>query len=461
MRRRDLLVVRFVKDCSRAGMLARATRSGTPIADSGRDTLNRHWKTCKARLESGSSIPSFPAKTRGKKRKACDRCMKMKRACDGFQPCETCTAKGQDCHYTETYRSLSKKKEDLNEEPMALEDCDFNLSGMPFDTGVSAPSQICDFQLARRSPSPRFFDRGFARTISLSLPDQLTGTFMPRNRHRFEFLVFVANGTGLADSFGAKSATAGPMMTDAMTLKARHPAQYGGISDDLYRNGASDNPHVMPTWNSAFDTMLLSQSSQSSASPLDPSLHQWATHPLGFKAQEIVSKIKSAVLYKPRRSSIAFEWSPLMETMCFHFFSPHNIVRLLEEFWVSWYPHGPIIHKPTFNPAEASPLLLVSMILVGASFSPFQNDRQNGKTWVDVAEELIFDDELLQYEYDEIDQPKDDRYNNKKLEALQAAFFVCLFQNWEGTDRAMARLRRRRYSAVVSVSLIINEGVSY
>jgi hypothetical protein len=43
--------------------------------------------------------------------------------------------------------------------------------------------------------------------------------------------------------------------------------------------------------------------------------------------------------------------------------------------------------------------------------------------------------------------------NRRKIQALQAAYMVCLYQNWEGTDASKRRIRRYRYSTVVSVSL--------
>ncbi|KAJ5219995.1 hypothetical protein N7468_009199 [Penicillium chermesinum] len=391
-----------------------------------RDTLNRHWKTCKARLASGSGIPSLASKARGKKRKACDRCMRMKRACSGCQPCETCAVKNQDCHYTETYRSLPKNQETQSFQLVPHNERNLDGNGMPFD---------------RRA--------GFSlSTVSLHLPDELfAGASHPKATHRFEFLVFVANGTGLADSFGGRAiAGLGPMIPGAMAL-SRYPAQFYGFGDDSLRMPVSSGAHIVPTWSSSLDNVLLAQP------PVQPEpLHEWATHPLGYKAQEMVSRIKAAVLYKPRRSSITFEWSFMMETMCFQFFSPQNIARLLEEFWVSWYPHTPIIHKPTFHAAEASPSLLLSMVLVGASFSPCPSDRQSGKIWVDAIEELIFDDEFLQYEYDGLHNQDDEVHNVKRLETLQAAFLVCLCQNWEGSEKAMERLRRRRYSTVIALA---------
>jgi hypothetical protein len=43
--------------------------------------------------------------------------------------------------------------------------------------------------------------------------------------------------------------------------------------------------------------------------------------------------------------------------------------------------------------------------------------------------------------------------NRRKLQALQAAYLVCVYQNWEGTDAGKRRIRRHRFSTVVSVGV--------
>jgi hypothetical protein len=39
-----------------------------------------------------------------------------------------------------------------------------------------------------------------------------------------------------------------------------------------------------------------------------------------------------------------------------------------------------------------------------------------------------------------------------RVQALQAAYMVCLYQNWEGSDASKRRIRRYRFAALVSVS---------
>ncbi|KAJ5119070.1 hypothetical protein N7526_010707 [Penicillium atrosanguineum] len=92
------------------------------------------------------------------------------------------------------------------------------------------------------------------------------------------------------------------------------------------------------------------------------------------------------------------------------------------------------------------------MAIIGSCILPNKQDNRNAEIWFDAVEEMVFDDELLQEEY--LDPRVNETPDGKprKLEALQAAFFVCLFQNWEGSEITQRRIRRRRYSTVVAVA---------
>ena len=81
----------------------------------------------------------------------------------------------------------------------------------------------------------------------------------------------------------------------------------------------------------------------------------------------------------------------------------------------------------------------------------------DARRWFNCVEEMVFsDDDFCK----DIDPPSDDDISNpvstienrQKLQALQAAYIVCLYQNWEGADPSKRRIRRHRFSTVVSVS---------
>lgn len=73
--------------------------------------------------------------------------------------------------------------------------------------------------------------------------------------------------------------------------------------------------------------------------------------------------------------------------------------------------------------------------------------------WFNCVEEMIFTDE------DFCHDPEDNRgapifnftTDISRIQALQAAYMVCLYQGWEGTEASKRRIRRFRFSTVISV----------
>lgn len=180
---------------------------------------------------------------------------------------------------------------------------------------------------------------------------------------------------------------------------------------------------------------------------------KWSCHPLAFKTDEIVASIRQISMHKVRNSIISFDWSSLIEETCFHFFHPVNLQRFLDLFWITHYPHWPIVHKPTFEASSTSCTLLTVMTLLGACASPEPADHEAARMWLNAVEEVIFTDyhacidNLRRQEY------RDNSMNltSRMLHALQAAHGICILQTWEGTNASKQRIRRCRFSTVVAV----------
>ncbi|KAF4502474.1 hypothetical protein FAGAP_1289 [Fusarium agapanthi] len=153
-------------------------------------------------------------------------------------------------------------------------------------------------------------------------------------------------------------------------------------------------------------------------------------------------------------SNIGLEWSPIMERGCFEFFSPVNLQRFLLLFWSGWYPNTPIIHRPTFNPKSEPPGLVASLAVLGACMSPEPGDCVRAMAWLGAVEEAVFSDDLL---FDDSvvassDLTGDEQVVWDRMKALQAAYFVCIAQNWEGSKDGKQRIRKERYSHIVSIA---------
>jgi len=144
-----------------------------------------------------------------------------------------------------------------------------------------------------------------------------------------------------------------------------------------------------------------------------------------------------------------------------------NLQKYLELYWAIWHPNVNFVHRPTFNPIVCKSILLASMALIGkcgsfpvgpsltgpgACVSPDPADIEAAKTWFNCIEEMVFiDDDFCSDTLSTDIAPFNPLLNRRKIEALQAAYMVVLYQNWEGTDASKRRMRRYRYSNVVSV----------
>lgn len=142
-------------------------------------------------------------------------------------------------------------------------------------------------------------------------------------------------------------------------------------------------------------------------------------------------------------------WSPETSHAAAEFFSPTSIRRFLTFFWALWYPNCPIVHRPFFNPTNASPVLLAVMVIVGACMSPDEEDRKRARKWMDPVEVLTFRQQwLTEAEY----SPKlGDGEWKERLQCIQTAYLVCSLQKREGSIEAQSRVRRYRHAMMVSV----------
>lgn len=104
--------------------------------------LRRHWKSCKARVDSGHEIPE--PERGGKHKRACDSCASLRKACNGEIPCAECTQRQRQCTYQRllddelplpsTSQSLLKTPA---EESSAVNDNASEVSGSGWQLGLA------------------------------------------------------------------------------------------------------------------------------------------------------------------------------------------------------------------------------------------------------------------------------------------------------------------------------------
>lgn len=172
------------------------------------------------------------------------------------------------------------------------------------------------------------------------------------------------------------------------------------------------------------------------------------------KTQEIVAAIRGIVVAKSHRSAISITWSPSFEARCYEFYHPSSIQKFLALFWNCWYPNCPTIHQPTFDPTQRSLKLIAAMVILGACLSSNTEDQCLARTWFDVVEQLVFTDDLFNE-----DDPSvawgahgSQSLQEAQLDILQAAYCVCLYQNWEGCKKSRKRVLRHRFNTLLHVS---------
>ncbi|KAE8330279.1 hypothetical protein BDV39DRAFT_202084 [Aspergillus sergii] len=147
--------------------------------------------------------------------------------------------------------------------------------------------------------------------------------------------------------------------------------------------------------------------------------------------------------YTSTHPRVAPAWSQVLESLCLQFFHPRSIRRFLQLFWLLWYPHCPIVHRPTLRENEVSPVLLACMVIIGACVSPNAPDNEMAKLWFDRVEDIAFSLDTTDPQY--LGRPE-------KLECLQAMYFVCLIQTWEGSPASKRRIRQSRFPSLLIVA---------
>lgn len=465
-----------------------------------RDVLKRHWRTCKACLNSGQSHPyDSSVSGRGRKRKACDRCVRLKKACNFSFPCDTCQARQVACSYHKlddvsaplpaVGGSLDNASD--NKHTQEMENPDFgesstaasslhrlNQEGTLGSEVGSIPTMTSPFDFD-------WIDWGLCSSLLHTPQNHLPGPVHASlgQPSALEFLSQFTSTHGFVNSFDC-----GTHWQRWQIAMDPGPAGHGnpdipsGLGLGLWEEELHHSELLGVNWVSGTgDTTRHCNPLQTPAnagdaigpdSPADDSLPTRATvsahgisetphhgasllDTLAIRAHLIVQGLREVASKTTQNSYTTLRWSTFLEGKCLQLFSPSKIRRFLSLFWSSWYPNCPIVHKPTFTAEQASPVLLATMVVIGACVSPLESDNEDVRPWFDYVEEMVFSDEWLQD--DLVPGPSSSRCESqlarqKRLQSLQAAYFVCLFQNWEGSEGAKRRIRRHRYSTVISVS---------
>ncbi|RDW65771.1 Zn(II)2Cys6 transcription factor [Aspergillus mulundensis] len=366
------------------------------------DALRRHWKTCTARIAAGVGIPKRSLS--GKRKQACDSCTARKRACSTALPCSECAMRKTECTYHQSRPSIYNRQSLHLAKEVVIE----GNAAVSGTHSVSSPVPSRETAVHDRIPSP-----------GLQHP-------------RFGFLANFTKAGGLNEAYSFNSG----LMNTRPTPSLLGTSDTGPLGDRDYLQGiAASNP--FDCYFDDFEPGLWADAN-TSRNHVEEGL-------LAEKARQMWDSLRP-ILDSPTTHHLnitSSEW--------FEFFS-ENATRYLHLFWSRWYHHCPIVHSATFNLNTCSPLLLMTMCLIGACMSSLDADHQSAKRFLDVIEELIFSNPLFM-ESPRLGSTDENLLQTRdNVQILQAMCFMCLLQKWEGSIQAKLRMQRHRFTAFVATT---------
>lgn len=329
------------------------------------DVLKRHVQTC-----DGASGPS------SSRRRACDRCVRQKKACDSARPCVNCEKRSVECHYSNPPTSSLSQPATLAATPVdasqtALDDTKPGPShlGPPVDStfdqvpggdldSLIQPAAVSQFPLA-----DGWFDVNFSQSnvgppvIEPFYHEPVRSPTTPRYRgYSFRFLSDFTSQTGLVSSFKCATLYQRQQIVAAFhqLCSGQQPIDYFGALPPLcMAPGDVTMQHPgLPAGLGLADHGLSSWSS-------------WLHNPTVIKLQQVVYLVKNVVTARPNNSTITLNWSMALEQKCLDFFSPQRFAKFIELYWSVWHPNLTLLHRPSFDPTSAKSILLAVMALIG------------------------------------------------------------------------------------------------
>jgi hypothetical protein len=414
-------------------------------------------------------------------------------------PCATCSSKGQSC----TYERLPSGDENINgmSEQKTFSSID--------DVDLTSPVNVLDAQESTCGQSntvdplslygPLLFDDFSPSDLDMEMmfvPGPSGVSINQGSPRNFDFLIHFTKGNGLENTFNyePKGKDLAPpsksiSVNETESQKSPHSEaewlweDFGlGYRPDSWLNETNPGGFgALPSPNAAADDSRISKNMsalpESCAFSFDGVPHQfpilisgnpssvedvsyssfeasriieWLSDPLFAKTKEIWDSFRQVTSAKGN-NTVGF--TSAASARCLEFFCPSKIKEYTNLFWDRWYPNCPIIHRPTFDALQTSNPLLTTMVLIGACMSPNMQEAEEAREWLDITEEVCFQNDWLSRGHSDSLEQDEQSGQGTKVRALQAAFFALVLQNWDGTDDAKRRTRRRRYTTLIAVSL--------
>ncbi|KAF2796691.1 hypothetical protein K505DRAFT_157248 [Melanomma pulvis-pyrius CBS 109.77] len=422
------------------------------------DILRRHYKTCKSR---GDHPVPGPQK-RGRRKQACDRCATFKMACDRSRPCYACLSNNTACTWNRVQATVVNTQiitDERQRNDTALSVTPYSPESSPSESNVAAPPQSPESLSVVETPGfmlekmPIPFLMNFVTSESRSLPETfgysnvapepLPKLLSPGANARRSSWLLTEGATMPVPTYSGGASNNSildelPIMSDILSqrphISAMEPqASYGGVP--TYENPPPRDSHPADGISHSLELME------------HPSIPSDASISTNTRISELVMQLASIYITLPKGHP-ARASNVRMEDID-EFLTTSKIRTVSQTYFHHFYSHLPILHRPSFNVETTSLRLVLVVYLGGALFSSLDDLIHMARSFLDLAEEYIFQDPFFEQlsKWDSQREPVQDCDSN--IQAVQAALNIIFLQNWEGNNQARRRIRAERFSSVV------------
>lgn len=310
------------------------------------DVLKRHSQVCQIKATANGALVGGSSR-----RRACDRCVRQKKACSTGQPCDGCRRKSAQCSYSAITESPGQSSRGGGD-GSRTEDAPHWNNAEPAPTprtqatsSLTSAEGIAPGHLDAYAPVYNLIEQSAASNTNWLDFFNLAVDNLPSDQpcselesYRFSFLDNFTRRSGLADSF------------ECCTMPQREAVMLAFEQAEIQQQ----NPNALESESCQVQPIAVGLSSASTSSD-----------PLIIKTHQILQRIQEVVTLKPRNSCVTMEWSAALEQGCLEFFSPKNLRKFLALYWELWHPNVNIIHRPSFSPACSKSILIAGMALIG------------------------------------------------------------------------------------------------
>lgn len=133
-----------------------------------------------------------------------------------------------------------------------------------------------------------------------------------------------------------------------------------------------------------------------------------------------------------------------------HLLSPAQAHRFVSRYFETWHPICSIIHRPSFAVESAPDSIILAILMLGAVYSPNDEDRRIALSVIDYVEDYIFSHDFSNS--NGVARPGTSLDNDAELHFLQASFLLVVAQYWSGSESSRRRVSTSRFERVLEVS---------